>query len=60
MSTIFKVFIQFIILLLLYILIFLAYEILTPQPGIEPSVPALEGEVLTTGLPEKSHELIEI
>ena len=31
-----------------------AWEILAPQPGIEPAPPALEGEVLTTGLPGKS------
>ena len=31
-----------------------ACEILAPQTGIEPKPPALEGEVLTTGLPEKS------
>ena len=29
--------------------------ILAPRPGIEPTPPALEGEVLTTGLPGKSH-----
>ena len=28
--------------------------ILVPQPGIEPTAPALEGEVLTTGQPGKS------
>ena len=28
--------------------------ILAPQPGIEPAPPALEGKVLTTGLPRKS------
>ena len=27
------------------------------QPGIEPTSPALEGEVLTTGPPGKSHDL---
>ena len=27
-----------------------ACEILAPQPGIKPTPPALEGEVLTTGL----------
>ena len=27
---------------------------LAPQAGIEPTPPALEGEVPTTGLPEKS------
>ena len=31
-----------------------ACGILDPQPGIEPSVPALEGEVLPTGLQVKS------
>ena len=31
-----------------------AYSILAPQPGIEPTPPALEGEVLTTGRPGKS------
>ena len=29
--------------------------ILAPQPGIEPAPSALEGELLTTGLPGKSH-----
>ena len=28
--------------------------ILVPQPGIEPAPPALEGEILTAGPPEKS------
>ena len=31
--------------------------ILAPQPGIKPAAPALEGKVLTTGLPQKSPEL---
>ena len=31
-----------------------ACEILAPQPRIEPTPPALEGEVLTTRLPGKS------
>ena len=31
-----------------------ACGILAPQPGIEPTSPTLEGEVLTTGFPEKS------
>ena len=34
-----------------------ACGILAPQPGIEPTPPALEGEVLTTGPPGKSHFL---
>ena len=35
-----------------------AWGILTPQPGIEPAPPALEGEVLATGPPEKSSTCI--
>ena len=31
--------------------------ILTPQPGIKPSSPASEVDVLTTGPPGKSHAL---
>ena len=60
MWTIFQVFIEFTtILLLLFFLTFWsfghgAYGILVPQPGIEVAPHALEGEVLTTGLPEKS------
>ena len=37
-----------------------ACAILAPRPGIEPAPPALEGEVLTTGPPGKSLELIII
>ena len=32
-------------------------EILAPWLGIEPAPPALEGEVLTTGLPGKSQQI---
>ena len=60
MWTIFKVFIEFVtILLLFYVLVFFgrkACGILAPRPGIEPVLPALEGKVLTTGLPGKSLE----
>ena len=46
------------ILLLFYVLGFFfgrgACVILSPQPGIKPAPLALEGEVLITGLPEKS------
>ena len=35
-----------------------ACGILALQPEIEPAQPVLEGEVLTTGLPGKSHILI--
>ena len=56
--TIFKVFIEFVtILLLLYFFGFLgpkARGILALPPGIEPTPPASEGEVLTIGLPGKS------
>ena len=31
-----------------------ACGILAPRPGIKPTPPALEGEVLTTGPPEES------
>ena len=53
MGTIFlKVFVDFVTILLLYYVVFFGLEacgILTPQPGIEPIPPALEGEVLTPG-----------
>lgn len=29
-------------------------EVLVPRPGIEPTPPKLESEILTTGPPEKS------
>ena len=55
MWTIFKVFIEFVPILLLFLYFgFFGREacgILAPQPGIEPAPPALEGEVLTTGPP---------
>ena len=54
LGTIFKVFTEFVtILLLFYVLVFgvKAGGILAPWPGVEPAPPALEGEVLTTGLP---------
>ena len=57
MCTIFKVFTEFVtILLLFYVLVFWpeACGILAPQPGIEPTASALEGKVLTTGLRRKS------
>ena len=59
MWTIFKVFIEFVtILLLFYILAFWPQSMwdLSSQPGIEPTPPALEGGILTTGLPGKSQE----
>ena len=52
MWTIFKLFMEFLtILLLFYVLVFWprGIEILAPWPGIEPAPPALEGGVLTAG-----------
>ena len=60
METIFKVFIEFVtILLLFYIYIYFFFghetcEILTPQPRVEDAPPILKGKILTTGLPGKS------
>ena len=57
MWTIFKVFIEFVTMLLCFMFLFFgheAYEIFTPQLRIKPTPPALEGKVLTTGPPEKS------
>ena len=61
-GIIFKLFIEFVTILLLPCFIFIlifgheAHEILVPQPGIEPESLALEGEILTTGPPGKSPE----
>ena len=59
MWTIFKVFIEFVtILLLFYVLVFWPQGMWDlPGPGIEPTPPALEGEVLTTGPPGKSPKI---
>ena len=57
MQTIFKAFIEFVTgLLLFYVLFFWLQGMwdLSPRPGIEPTPPALESEVLTTGPPGKS------
>ena len=57
MWTIFKVFIEFVtILLLFHVLVFWPQSIwnFSTQPGIKPAPPALEGEIATTGLPGKS------
>ena len=35
-----------------------ACGILAPQPGMEPAPPALEGEVLATGPPGKSWDVL--
>ena len=53
MRTIFKVFIEFVTILLLFYVFWLpAHGILVPWPGIKPH--AFEGEVLTTGPSGKS------
>ena len=57
MWTIFKVFIEFVTVLLLFYVLVLWTKIcgiLAPPPGIESSPPILEGKVLTAGLQGKS------
>ena len=58
MWTVFKFFPAFVtILLLLFVFCLFGHEacgVLAPWPGIELTFLALEGEVLTTGLPQKS------
>ena len=58
MWTIFKAFTEFVTVLLLFFMFCVfgheACGILVTQPGMEPVLPVLEGEVLTTGLPGKS------
>ena len=34
----------------------MAYAILVPPPGVQPTSPALQGRILTTGQPGKSEE----
>ena len=53
MWTIFKVLIEFVTILFLFYIWFFGHEacgLLVPWPGIKPAHPALEGEILTTGL----------
>ena len=57
MWTIFKLFIEFVtILLLFYVLVFYPWGMwdLVPWQGIKPALPTLAGKVLITGSPEKS------
>ena len=58
MCTTFKVFIEFVNnIASVSCFVFLAteaYAILAPQPGTEPTTPALEDGFLTTGAPGKS------
>ena len=55
-----EVFIEFVtVLLLFYVLIFRPQGMCNfSSPGTEPTPPALEGEVLTTGLPGKSPGIV--
>ena len=57
MWIIFKIFIEFATTLLLFYVFWFfgpkACDILAPRPGIEPSPSVLEGEIITTGSPEK-------
>ena len=61
--TFFKVFIEFVTILLLFYVLFCfvfghgVRGILVPQPGIKHTPPALDGEVLTMGPPGKSPQL---
>ena len=61
MWSIFKVFIDFVIILLLLFMFWSAGReacgISVPQPAIKPAPPVLEGDVLTTGPPGKSLHL---
>ena len=57
MWTIFKLFIEFVTILLLFcVLVFYPWGMwdLVPWQGIKPALPTLAGKVLTTGSPEKS------
>ena len=57
----FLIFIEFVTTLLLFysvsLFVCMAWEILAPWPGIEPTLPALKGEVSTTGPPGKFQNL---
>ena len=57
MWTIFKVFIEFVTILLLFMFWFFGHKacgILAPWRGIDPASPTLEGKVITTGQPRES------
>ena len=59
MGISFKVFIEFVTMLFLFMFWFFGLEppgIIAPRPGIEPTPSALEGMVLITGPPGKSLE----
>lgn len=57
MRIISKVFIAFVTILILFMFWFFGQEactVLAPRPGIEPTRPTVEGEILSTGPPRKS------
>ena len=54
MRTIFKVFIEFVIILLLFYVLFFWPQCMWDRLGIESTLLALEAQVLTTGLPGES------
>ena len=56
--TSFKIFIEFVtVLLLFYVFGLEACGISAPRSGIKPPPPTLEGDALTTGLPGKSPQV---
>ena len=60
MQTIYEVFIDLLQYCLGFMVWFFNHEVcgvLAPLPSIKPAPPALEGEVLSTGLPGKFHTL---
>ena len=60
MQTIYEVFIDLLQYCPGFMVWFFNHEVcgvLAPLPGIKPAPPALEGEVLSTGLPGKFHTL---
>ena len=59
LGVFFEVFIEFVTVLLHFMFWCFGRQacgILAPRPGIKPTPPAVEGEVLTNGLPGKSHD----
>ena len=61
MWTIFKVFLEFVTILLRFLFCFFGHEArgtLVPRRGMERAPPPLESKVLTTGPPGKSQEYL--
>ena len=55
MQTIFKVFVEFVTILLMFFVLDFGHK---AHRGVEPALPVLEGEVLTTRLPGKFQGVI--